>query len=250
MDSVDDDDDDAVVIGRDDVCDYNEDNILPQSEQTLKQIRAWLNPTEYDHDGSEYQKHLSSHLAAMQVNQRPQAALRDWLAQILRGVKVLESDVAAYIKNRLGESPISIESHPLVLKTVLKRVDGIFLYAKLALDVGETPLFSVFRHGRVYAAVASRDPEPPSIETRQSKVEGEIRADWHAVSNKGETLLHAVAARTNEDEKDLPCPGRRLQRFKFLMGKGLDLMKESNEYCMPLDVADAIGHDDILNLLK
>ena len=61
--TTDSEDDDAVVIGSDDVCDFNPEHILPQPERVLAQIRAWLNPTEYDHDGSEYQKHLASHLA-------------------------------------------------------------------------------------------------------------------------------------------------------------------------------------------
>ncbi|KAK4186673.1 ankyrin [Podospora australis] len=56
-------DNDAVILGRDDVSDFNEDNILPQSPETLAKIRSWLRPTEYDHAGGEYKKHLASHLA-------------------------------------------------------------------------------------------------------------------------------------------------------------------------------------------
>ncbi|KAJ4313076.1 hypothetical protein N0V84_009610 [Fusarium piperis] len=57
------DDNDVVVLGRDDVSNYNPDNILPESEDTIAKIRQWLRPTEYDLDGSEYRKHLASHLA-------------------------------------------------------------------------------------------------------------------------------------------------------------------------------------------
>ena len=53
---------DAVVVGLDDILDYNEDNILPQHNDTIVQIRSWLQPTDYDGEGSEYQKHLTSHL--------------------------------------------------------------------------------------------------------------------------------------------------------------------------------------------
>ena len=56
-------DHDMAEITREDVSDFNAENILPQSDHTLNEIRAWLNPTDYEHDGSEYQKHLSSHLA-------------------------------------------------------------------------------------------------------------------------------------------------------------------------------------------
>jgi hypothetical protein len=55
-------DQDAVVIDRDDVSDFNAENILPLSEDAMAKIRKWLQPTKYDGDGSEYQAHLSSHL--------------------------------------------------------------------------------------------------------------------------------------------------------------------------------------------
>ncbi|KAF5024319.1 hypothetical protein F66182_3596 [Fusarium sp. NRRL 66182] len=50
---------DTVLIGRDDVSNYNPDNILPQSSDTIAGIRAWLRPTEYDIDSGEYRKHLA-----------------------------------------------------------------------------------------------------------------------------------------------------------------------------------------------
>ncbi|KAI3316527.1 ankyrin [Xylariaceae sp. AK1471] len=56
-------DNDAVVLARDDVSDFNEENILPQPPETLKKIRDWLQPTGYDDEGSEYKKHRDSHLA-------------------------------------------------------------------------------------------------------------------------------------------------------------------------------------------
>ncbi|KAI1172127.1 ankyrin [Nemania sp. FL0916] len=56
-------DDDAVILAHDDVSDFNEENILPQLPETLQEIRDWLHPTDYDGEGSEYQKHRDSHLA-------------------------------------------------------------------------------------------------------------------------------------------------------------------------------------------
>lgn len=53
---------DAVVLGRDDVSDFNPDNILPLPENKLAKIRAWLQPTEYEGDESEFKKHLTAHL--------------------------------------------------------------------------------------------------------------------------------------------------------------------------------------------
>ncbi|KAK4447258.1 ankyrin repeat-containing protein [Podospora aff. communis PSN243] len=55
-------DKDAVILGRDDVSDFNEENILPQTPAILAKIRAWLQPTEYDNEGGEFRKHLASHL--------------------------------------------------------------------------------------------------------------------------------------------------------------------------------------------
>ncbi|KAF4962749.1 hypothetical protein FSARC_9197 [Fusarium sarcochroum] len=54
--------DDVVVVDRLAFADYNESNILPQDEATLTRLRAWIQPTEYAGDGSEFKKHASSYL--------------------------------------------------------------------------------------------------------------------------------------------------------------------------------------------
>ena len=53
---------DAVLVDHEDVIDFNEANILPQPPETASKIRSWLCPTDYENEGSEYKKHLSSHL--------------------------------------------------------------------------------------------------------------------------------------------------------------------------------------------
>ncbi|KAF4963551.1 hypothetical protein FSARC_8421 [Fusarium sarcochroum] len=53
---------DIVIIRRDDISDYNPDNILPESSDTIDSIREWLRPTEYDLDSGEYHKQLAFHL--------------------------------------------------------------------------------------------------------------------------------------------------------------------------------------------
>ncbi|KAF4456329.1 hypothetical protein F53441_1488 [Fusarium austroafricanum] len=54
--------DDVVVVDRLAIADYNESDILPQDEATLKNLRDWIRPTKYEGDGSELKKHTSSYL--------------------------------------------------------------------------------------------------------------------------------------------------------------------------------------------
>ncbi|PNP86364.1 hypothetical protein FNYG_00317 [Fusarium nygamai] len=54
--------DDVVVVDRLAIADYNESNILPQDESTLRRLQDWLRPTKHKEDGSELKKHSSSHL--------------------------------------------------------------------------------------------------------------------------------------------------------------------------------------------
>lgn len=70
--------DDAVLLGRDDVSDFNEENILPQSPDTLNKIRKWLQPTSYDDEDSEYSRHLASHLNGTGQWLVQSSAYREW----------------------------------------------------------------------------------------------------------------------------------------------------------------------------
>ncbi|KAK3898380.1 ankyrin-2 [Staphylotrichum tortipilum] len=54
-------DTDMDVIGSDDIHTYNPANILPRPPDVLLNIRKWLDPTPYDHEGGEYRRHLASH---------------------------------------------------------------------------------------------------------------------------------------------------------------------------------------------
>ncbi|KAL5350008.1 hypothetical protein ACLOAV_005044 [Pseudogymnoascus australis] len=70
--------DDAVLLGRNDVSDFNDGNILPQPPETLAKIRKWLNPTAYDGKDSEFAKHLASHLAGTGLWVRNSTAYMEW----------------------------------------------------------------------------------------------------------------------------------------------------------------------------
>ncbi|KAH6612436.1 ankyrin repeat-containing domain protein, partial [Boeremia exigua] len=54
---------DAVFVERDEVHEHNEENIIAQDDDTIASIRSWLQPTDFNSEGSEYQKHLLSHLS-------------------------------------------------------------------------------------------------------------------------------------------------------------------------------------------
>jgi hypothetical protein len=53
---------DAVVIDRDDVSNYNPEQILPESPKEIKKIRKWLQATDYAHQSGEFRKHLASYM--------------------------------------------------------------------------------------------------------------------------------------------------------------------------------------------
>lgn len=73
------DSDDLVVVDRDDVSNYNPEQILPQPPETILRIRSWLKPTPYDIAAGEYRKHLSSHVAGTGAWLTSSTAYQSWL---------------------------------------------------------------------------------------------------------------------------------------------------------------------------
>ena len=70
--------DDFILLGRDDVSDFNEANVLPESAESIAQIQEWLEPTAYHAEGSEYRKHLSSHVVGTGDWLKSTDAYRQW----------------------------------------------------------------------------------------------------------------------------------------------------------------------------
>ncbi|TXC03055.1 hypothetical protein FocTR4_00015646 [Fusarium oxysporum f. sp. cubense] len=70
----------------------------------------------------------------------------------------------------------------------------------------------------------------------------EMGVEWSVVNTKGQSLLHVVAGQ----ERSF----RRVARFQFLMGKGLDPMAEDMQGQTALDIAAHGKADDILALYK
>ncbi|KGO39178.1 hypothetical protein PEXP_046520 [Penicillium expansum] len=54
---------DVVMVGLDDIRDFNIDNILPLPPTDIIEIRKWLQPTAYDLERGEYSRHRLSYLA-------------------------------------------------------------------------------------------------------------------------------------------------------------------------------------------
>ncbi|KAF8851736.1 hypothetical protein BDZ45DRAFT_765904, partial [Acephala macrosclerotiorum] len=69
---------DFVVLDNEDIDDYNEDGILPQSPEVLAGIQKWLQHTDYLADSSEYNKHLSSHVPGTGLWIQKTEAYRLW----------------------------------------------------------------------------------------------------------------------------------------------------------------------------
>ncbi|KAK1241191.1 hypothetical protein MKX08_001165 [Trichoderma sp. CBMAI-0020] len=77
--NVSDEDSDAVLVGRDDISDYNPEQILPELPDVIEKIRDWLQPTAYDIAGGEYRKHISSHVAGTGAWLTSSDAYQKWL---------------------------------------------------------------------------------------------------------------------------------------------------------------------------
>lgn len=117
---------------------------------------------------------------------------------------------------------------------------------------GETPVFSYFREGSGSKGPVRfemwEDAEEQAAVDREPMLWAlfdELGVDWTAMNNRGQSLLHIVAAK---DYSSIGCDfeRERLPRFKFLVGKGLDAFKEDSEYRTVLDVTAASNAEDIL----
>ncbi|KAI0470431.1 ankyrin repeat-containing domain protein [Xylariaceae sp. FL0804] len=72
-------DSDAVVIGRDDISNYNPHHILPQPPEALAKIREWLQPTDYSLENGEFRKHLASRAEGTGAWLTSSSIYREWL---------------------------------------------------------------------------------------------------------------------------------------------------------------------------
>ncbi|KAL2672549.1 hypothetical protein Neosp_013261 [[Neocosmospora] mangrovei] len=70
---------DVEMIDRDDISNYNPEQILPESPENIQKIRSWLDPTSYDNVGGEFRKHQAAHVAGTGVWLTSSSAYQEWL---------------------------------------------------------------------------------------------------------------------------------------------------------------------------
>ncbi|CAG8898568.1 unnamed protein product [Penicillium egyptiacum] len=113
---------DPILVGLDDVPDFNVDRILPLRATDIVEIKKWLQPTAYDlersaldialhilqeqENGSPLQQPIDSGIRATKMacyaNHQPMAALRSWLSQLLDYSPTLQVKLKNYIDEERG----------------------------------------------------------------------------------------------------------------------------------------------------
>lgn len=176
-----------------------------------------------------------------------------------------------------GAFHIDVDEHGSGVVTG-KRMDLLHRFISLGAGInaqnraGETPAFNFFSQGGVEVSMPPSDADEAIVNALQQNeqrwrreelqrtrkravaVQQEHRLwdvfemngmDWSATSESRKTLLHIVAADVNND-----FVGRRPARFWFLMDKGIDVLAEDDKHQTALDVAAALGAEDILDMFK
>lgn len=187
--------DDVILISRDDISNYNPEQILPESSENINRIRSWLQPTNYAHESGEYHKHLASHMPGtgtwlttsatyqawldnldhgtlwikgipgsgksvvaahlieslrrsesgapvlyfffrqiIDANHQPAALLRDWLEQVLDFSPPLQKELQALVENKRSMSSLSMDDLWTHLRLALTNLPGKVFCVADALD--------------------------------------------------------------------------------------------------------------------
>ncbi|KAJ4007713.1 hypothetical protein NW752_010382 [Fusarium irregulare] len=130
---------------------------------------------------------------------------------------------------------------------------------------GETAVFNYFREGALRLRTSQGEEvrevdealrrqninTEDSITLEKEQVLWELfyewSVDWTIFNNERQSLLHIVAAKSVSNEG---LKSTRLLRFEFLMGQGLDVHAEDSNGRTALDIAAAVGAEDILTHFK
>lgn len=124
--------DDFVLLNRDDVSDFNEANILPESAETLDKIQEWLKPTAYHAEGSEYRKHLASHLPGTGLWIQSSEIYRQWHDGIDANTGTL------WIKGIPGSGKSVVAAH-LISELATESVPVLFFFFRQIVAANHEP---------------------------------------------------------------------------------------------------------------
>jgi hypothetical protein len=122
--------DDAVLLDRDDVSDFNEEKILPVSPEKRKEIRTWLQPTAYNNEGSEFKKHLSSHLDNTGLWLLHAPAYKQWHSS--------ENDGILWVKGIPGSGK-SVVAATLIDHLRKEKVPVLYFFFRQIIDANHVP---------------------------------------------------------------------------------------------------------------
>jgi len=125
-------DDDAVVIDRDDISNYNPEHILPESPAEIKKIREWLQPTEYAQEGGEFRRHLATHMEGTATWLTSSETFRKWTNGSEHG--------ALWIKGIPGSGKSVIAAH--LVELLRQRNPGapvLYFFFRQIIDANHEP---------------------------------------------------------------------------------------------------------------
>jgi ankyrin repeat protein len=140
------------------------------------------------------------------------------------------------------------KEEPAYIRYLFRRLVSVGLPINARNHRGETPFFSFISSQGTYRGRANRGGE----EERQLAALNmllELGADVLTTNDEGDTLLHVVASSDSEfygDEGEVEM----IQRFRWLLDQGLDLLHENAKNQTCLDVAAQMENEPILKLYQ
>ncbi|KAI9154869.1 Ankyrin-3 [Paramyrothecium foliicola] len=123
--------DDTVVVGPQDVADFNEANILPLTAEDQEAIRRWLQPTAFEAENGELRKHLSSHMVGTGDWLWESAPLRKWHGDDDHGM--------IWLKGIPGSGK-SVVAGSLIHKLSKENVPVMFFFFRQIIDANHAPV--------------------------------------------------------------------------------------------------------------
>ena len=108
-------DQDFVLLGDQDLGDFNTHGIIPQSLEQISKIRNWLDPTDYTSESSEFNKHKASYTVGTGKWIQETEQYRKWIESPeygslwIKGVAGSgKSVIAAHVASLLDDSKVPI----------------------------------------------------------------------------------------------------------------------------------------------